>query len=121
MAELKTTRTKASVAAFLRTVTDEEKRRDCRTVMAIMRRATGAPPRMWGPSIVGFGSYHYRYASGREGDFFLAGFSPRKQDLTLYVMSGLARHAALLRTLGSTRPASPASTSRGSTTWTCRC
>ena len=100
MAELKTRRTDASVAEFLRTVADEERRKDCRTLAAMMERATGARPRMWGPSIVGFGSYPYRYPSGREGEWFLAGFSPRKQDLPVYVMSGFAGHQALLDRLG---------------------
>ena len=66
----------------------------------VMKAAVGTPPKMWGPSIVGFGHYHYKYASGRENDWFLAGFSPRKHDLTLYLMSGLDRHDALVTRLG---------------------
>ena len=100
MAELKTRRTARSVEAFLRGVKDETRRKDCRAVLATMRRVTGAKPEMWGPSIVGFGSYHYRYASGREGDFFLTGFSPRKQNLTLYIMSGFKGAEPLLKKLG---------------------
>lgn len=100
MAEPKTKRTKASVSAFLKTITDEGKRDDCHTVVAIMKRATKAEPAMWGPSIVGFGSYHYKYESGREGDWFLTGFSPRKQALTLYIMPGFKRYDSLLNKLG---------------------
>jgi hypothetical protein len=100
MAELKTRPTGASVEDFLNGIEDEQRRRDCFTVLELMRQATQAEPQMWGDSIVGFGSYHYRYASGREGDWFLTGFSPRKQDLTLYIMSGFDEHDALLDGLG---------------------
>lgn len=99
-ATLKTAVTKASVPAFLDGIEDEERRKDCKALAKLLRRVTGATPRMWGTSIVGYGSYHYRYASGREGDWFLAGFSPRKQDLTVYVMAGLQGREALLRKLG---------------------
>jgi Domain of unknown function (DU1801) len=100
MATLKTQRTNASVSAFVKGVADDVRRKDCQTLVRIMKRAVGTAPRMWGPSIVGFGHYHYKYASGRENDWFLAGFSPRKQDLTLYIMSGLDRHDALVARLG---------------------
>ena len=100
MAELKTKATTASVADFLDAVDDEERRKDCRTVAKIMQSATGAKPKMWGPSIVGFGDHHYKYASGRELDWFLAGFSPRKRDLTLYIMPGFDRYADLMASLG---------------------
>jgi len=100
MAELKTRRTRASASAFVSAIGDEDVRRDCRTLVRMMKKATKAPPRMWGGSIVGFGSYHYRYASGREGDWFLTGFSPRKRELTLYIMAGFERHPELLRRLG---------------------
>ncbi len=100
MAELKTKKTAASVAAFLAGLDDPRARKDARTLVALMKAATGARPRMWGPSIVGFGDLRYRYASGREGDWFLMGFSPRKQGLVLYLMSGLHRHAGLLAELG---------------------
>ena len=103
MAELKTKPSKASVEAFLAKVSDEERRNDCLTVLKLMKRVTKAHPRMWGASIVGFGSYHYRYASGREGDWPLTGFSPRKRDLTLYVMAGFDRYGALMRKLGKHR------------------
>ncbi|HSA55923.1 MAG TPA: DUF1801 domain-containing protein [Gemmatimonadaceae bacterium] len=100
MAELKTKKTTRSVAAFLDAIDDESRRADCRTIVEMMRKATGAEPRMWGPSIVGFGEYHYKYASGREGDWFVAGFSPRKANLTLYIMSGFPQHEALMAKLG---------------------
>lgn len=100
MAELKTAPTKASVAKFVAAVEDETKRADCKTLLELMRRVTGAKPVMWGPSIVGFGSYRYRYASGREGDWMLCGFSPRKKDLTVYVMGGLKAQAKRLAKLG---------------------
>jgi hypothetical protein len=97
---LKTQQHSASVTAFLNTIDDEQRRTDCLTVADIMKRATKTEPRMWGSSIVGFGSYHYRYESGREGDWFVAGFSPRKQDLTLYIVPGVERYPALLKKLG---------------------
>ncbi len=100
MAEPKTTPTGANVRDFLNGIEDEGKRRDAKMVARIMKRATGSQPKMWGPSIVGYGKYHYVYASGREGDWMLAGFSPRKQALTLYIMSGFKGHAALLKKLG---------------------
>jgi hypothetical protein len=103
MAELKTRPSGASVEAFLQGVGDEARREDCRTLLALMRRATGAEPEMWGPSIVGFGSYHYTYASGREGDWFLTGFSPRRRDLTLYIMAGFSAYDELLARLGPHR------------------
>jgi hypothetical protein len=100
MAEPKTTRNDASVEKFLNGIKDPERRRDSFTVLALMKRATRSEPRMWGSSIVGFGNYHYTYASGREGDWMLSGFSPRKQSLVVYVMSGLDRHDRLLKKLG---------------------
>ncbi len=103
MAELKTRKTEASVDAFLDSVTDDSRRADCRTIAGIMRRATGAEPKLWGPSIVGFGDYHYKYESGREGDWFLTGFSPRKKDLSLYIMAGFERYEDLLANLGKYR------------------
>ena len=97
---MKTVPTDASVDAFIDAVEDEERRQDCRTVAAMMAEVTAAPARMWGPSIVGFGSYHYRYQSGREGDFMEIGFSPRKRALTIYVMAGFSDYEALLAKLG---------------------
>ena len=99
MAELKTKRTNASVEKFLSGF-PEETRKDCHEILKMMEQATKAEPKMWGASIVGFGSYHYKYASGREGDWMLTGFSPRKQNLTLYIMPGFERHANLLKKLG---------------------
>ena len=103
MAKLKTHPTRASVSAFLKGVADESRRKDCQTLVRIMKHAVGAEPKMWGPSIVGFGHYHYKYASGRENDWFLVGFSPRKQDLTVYIMTGFDRHDAILSRLGKHR------------------
>jgi hypothetical protein len=100
MAELKTKPTGADVTAFLNGVADEQKRRDCFTLVEIMREATGAEPQMWGDAIVGFGSQHYRYASGREGDWPIIGFSPRKQNLTLYLTYGFEPYGDLLAKLG---------------------
>ena len=100
MAKLKTTPTDASVDAYIDAVEDAQKREDCRAVAAMMTEATGAPARMWGSSIVGFGSYHYRYASGREGDFMETGFAARKRALTLYVMAGFSEYGDLLAKLG---------------------
>lgn len=100
MAELKTKQTDASVEKFLSTVTDEWRRKECQTLVRLMKRATGAEPKMWGKDIVGFGSYHYVYSSGREGDWMMTGFSPRKQNLTVYVMPGLDDFAPLLKKLG---------------------
>ena len=100
MAELKTKPTTASVSDFLDTVDDEARRKDCLAVVKIMQKATGAKPKMWGPSIVGFGDHRCKYESGRELDWFLTGFSPRKKDLTLYIMPGFERYAELMSSLG---------------------
>ncbi|HEU4479852.1 MAG TPA: DUF1801 domain-containing protein [Pyrinomonadaceae bacterium] len=100
MAELKTKETKASVAAFLNKISDVQRRKDCQTVLELMQRATGEKPKMWGSSIVGFGRYKYKYASGREGEWLVIGFSPRKTDLTLYIMRGFEESEALLAKLG---------------------
>ena len=103
MAELKTRMTDASVEAFLGAVENERRRSDARTVMAIMGRVTGETPKMWGPSLIGFGRYHYRYASGREGDWFVTGLSPRKQALTVYIMPGFDGYPDLMGRLGKYR------------------
>lgn len=100
MAELKTKPNRKSVKAFLDTVSDPQKRKDCDTLVQLMKGITKSEPKMWGDSIVGFGEYHYKYASGREGDWFQAGFSPRKQNLTLYIMTGNKRHSDLMQNLG---------------------
>ncbi|MBX3050334.1 MAG: DUF1801 domain-containing protein [Caldilineaceae bacterium] len=99
MAVLKTQQNDASVEAFLHSV-DEKRREDCFALLELMEEATGAPAKMWGASIVGFGEYHYKYASGRAAEWFLVGFSPRKQNLTLYIMAGFDRYEALLADLG---------------------
>jgi hypothetical protein len=88
------------VTAFLDRVEDDQKREDAYAVMELMREVTGEEPKMWGDSIVGFGSYHYRYASGREGDWPLTGFSPRKRNLTLYITSGFDEYDDLMEQLG---------------------
>ena len=100
MAELKTTPNDANVQAFLDGVEDEKKRQDAYAILELMKEVSGEPPKMWGPSIVGFGAYHYKYDSGREGDWFLTGFSPRKQNLTLYIMAGFSRYDDLMGRLG---------------------
>jgi hypothetical protein len=89
MTENKTKVIKVSPAAFIATVEGDQRRRDCRELVTLMRDITGQPPKMWGPSIVGFDRYHYRYASGREGESLLTGFSPRKRELVLYLGPGL--------------------------------
>ena len=100
MAENKTKPTRASVTAFINAIEDPQKRADARKVAAMLRKATGKRAQMWGSSIVGYGTYHYKYASGREGDFMMAGFSPRKQALTVYIMAGFSNYDALLKKLG---------------------
>ena len=99
-AELKTKVSKASVDDFLNSIEDEQKRADCFEIAKIMTQVTKEKPKMWGASIVGFGTYHYKGASGREGDWMLTGFSPRKQNLTLYLMGGFDMHKDLLKKLG---------------------
>jgi len=100
MAELKTKLNDQSVVDFLNRVPEEKKRRDSFTILQLMQEVTGEEPKMWGDSIVGFGNYHYKSASGREGDWMLTAFSPRKQNLTLYIMSGFIRHDDLMKKLG---------------------
>ena len=100
MAELKTKPNQSSVLDFLNTVKNEKKRADSFEILDLMREVTGVEPIMWGDSIIGFGTYHYKYASGREADWFLTGFSPRKQSLTLYIMSGFSDYDQLLGQLG---------------------
>ena len=100
MAEQKTLPNQQSVLDFISKVEPEEKRSDCLQLIGIMQLATGFEPTMWGLSIIGFGSFHYRYESGREGDSFLAGFSPRKQNITIYVTPGFGEYENLLEKLG---------------------
>lgn len=101
--ELKTKPTNASVEKFLNQITDEERREDCFKVAKMMEEITGCKPKMWGSSIVGFDTYHYKYASGQEGDWPIAAFSPRKQDLTLYILPGFQESKELMDALGKHR------------------
>ena len=100
MSELKTRPTYASVEAFIDAVDHPRRREDARTLLELMQRVTGEQPVMWGPSIVGYGSYHYRYASGQEADWPITGFSPRKQNLSIYIMTGFEESDELLTRLG---------------------
>jgi hypothetical protein len=101
MAELKTKENDASVSAFLASIDDQQRRKDAEAVAAMMASVTKMKPKMWGTSIVGYGSQHYKYATGREGDWFRTGFSPRKGSLTVYINSGFARHPELMARLGT--------------------
>lgn len=103
MAENKTHATDQQPEAFLATIEDENRRADAFELLALMREVTGEAAAMWGPAIIGFGQYHYRYASGREGDTFLVGFSPRKASLTVYVAGYLEQYQDILRRLGKHR------------------
>ena len=100
MAENKTKPTNASVEKFLDSIDNKRRREDARVILKVMKSVTRMKPKMWGPVTIGFGSYHYKYESGREGDSPLICFSPRKQSLTLGIMSGIAKHEALLKKLG---------------------
>jgi len=103
MAELKTKQNDLDVAAFLDAVTPERRRDEARQLHDMMARVTGCEARMWGTSIVGYGHYHYKNLSGREGDWFLTGFSPRKQALSIYIMPGFSAYADLMSRLGKHR------------------
>lgn len=103
MSQRKTTQNEADVDAFLDAVENPRRRADARQLLDLMRAVTGEPPKMWGTSIVGFGKYHYRYASGREGDSLMVGFSPRKQNLAIYIMPGFSDFGELLGRLGKFR------------------
>ncbi len=100
MSTLKTQKTDASVEGFIDAIDDPRRKADCKALVELMQRATGQPPAMWGANIIGFGDYHYRYDSGREGDWFLAGLSPRKQNLALYITSGFEGYEDLISRLG---------------------
>lgn len=100
MATNKTVPTDQNVETFLNAVEDEQKRKDSFAILELMKQVTGMEPKMWGSSIVGFGSYHYKYDSGREGDSVIAGFSPRKQALTIYNVGGIKEDDPLLKKLG---------------------
>lgn len=100
MAELKTKPTEEDPSKFLKGIEDDQKRTDCLELLALMEAITGKKPKMWGTSIIGFGNYHYKYASGREGDYFVTGFSPRKQNLTIYIMPGFTPYEAVMSKIG---------------------
>jgi hypothetical protein len=100
MAKNKTKDTDASVDSYLAAIKDEARRKDCEALAKLMASATEHPPKMWGSSIVGFGSYHYKYESGREGDICLVGFSSRKLDISLYGLSAASSHETLIPKLG---------------------
>jgi hypothetical protein len=100
MAKNKTKETDASVDSYFAAIKDEARRNDCEALAKLMARATKHPPKMWGTSIVGFGSHHYKYASGREGDICLVGFSSRKSDITLYGLNAAPSHELLVSKLG---------------------
>ncbi|GAA5522726.1 DUF1801 domain-containing protein [Aliifodinibius salicampi] len=100
MATLKTQPTENDVKEFLNAIDDRQKRKDSFKILGIMKSITGEEPKMWGSSIIGFGQYHYQYESGREGDWFLTGFSPRKKNLSLYIMAGFDNYDDLMSRLG---------------------
>ena len=100
MADNKTRPGKQSVSEFIKSIDDKDQRADVKKIAAMMRKATGKNARMWGSGIVGYGEYHYKYASGREGDFMITGFSPRKQSISVYIMPGFASFGGLMKKLG---------------------
>ncbi len=97
----KTQPTRKSVAAFLNAITDDDRRRDCKAIARLLQQVSGKRATMWGDSIVGYGQYHYKYASGREGDMPRIGFSPRKQDITIYILPGYTDYGHILEKLGN--------------------
>ena len=100
MSSNKTVATDASVQNFIDTLESEQKRRDSLELIELMKQVTGSEPKMWGSSMIGFGQYHYKYASGREGDYFITGFSPRKTALSVYIMAGFEGYEEMLKELG---------------------
>jgi hypothetical protein len=100
MSDVKTVPTKTSPRDFIATVTHATRRKDAEALVEMMGRITGWEPRMWGPAIIGFGEYHYKYDSGREGDFMRTGFSPRKQNMVVYIMPGYSNYDEILGRLG---------------------
>ena len=100
MAELKTKPSNKSVAAFIKTIENDLRRKDCKQLAKLMQEITGKRAKMWRDSIVGFGKYHYKYKTGREGEIFVTGFSPRKQNLTIYIMPGFSKYQVILNKLG---------------------
>ncbi len=100
MSQNKTVPNKLNVQDYLNAIENPKRKEDCCAIHDLMKTITGKEPRMWGSSMVGFGSYHYKYESGREGDMFVTGFSNRKQAITLYIMGGFKRHEELLSKVG---------------------
>ncbi|MEY3398210.1 MAG: hypothetical protein RL220_804 [Bacteroidota bacterium] len=100
MAELKTKPGDQSVQEFIQSVDNLQRRTDAELLLHLFNEVTGLDPVMWGPAIVGYGTYHYKYDSGREGDWMITGFSPRKQNMSVYIMDGFDAHASLLEKLG---------------------
>ena len=100
MAENKTRQNDSPVEEFINSVDPQQKQKDSWDMIALMKKITGSEPKMWGSSLVGFGQYHYKYASGREGDFFITGFSPRKTAFTVYIMPGFSEYGDLMKKLG---------------------
>ena len=100
MKDNKTQRTRKNVSGFIESIAGDKRRNECLLLLDLMKQVTHEEPHMWGESIIGFGNYHYRYSSGREGDWFLTGFSPRKQNLTLYIMAGFDEFTPILKRLG---------------------
>lgn len=100
MSDLKTQPSNQRVDNFLNTLDDHKQKEDSVKIVRMMQKITGFPPVMWGGNLVGFGTYHYKYASGREGDWFITGFSPRTGKLSIYIMSGFAKHQTFLEELG---------------------
>lgn len=98
--EVKTKPTAASVTSFINAVENDTRRKDAKTLLAMMKKVTGEKAKMWGPSMIGFGEYHYKYESGREGDMLAVGFSPRKANMVLYVLGSLGEDEPLLKKLG---------------------
>jgi hypothetical protein len=103
MNENKTQATTASVADHIAAIADEAQRKDCKTLVSLMKKLTGKQPKLWGPTIVGFGSYHYRYESGREGDAPLAGFAARGREIVIYLLAGSKAQEGLFAKLGKHR------------------
>ncbi len=100
MSDLKTQQNEDDIFQFLESVTNQQRKEDSFKMLSLMTKIVGEEPKMWGASIIGYGSYHYKYESGREGDWFLTGFSPRKQSLTLYIMAGFDEYDDLMSKLG---------------------
>lgn len=100
MSDLKTKQNDNDIMEFLNGIDNEERKNDCFKLLGLFRQWTGEPPKMWGPSMIGFGGYHYKYDSEREGDWFLTGFSPRKQNLVIYITAGFKEYDEIMRELG---------------------